>query len=122
MSDIKTILLVEDDEDIVSCLKELLELQGYRVLVALDGEEGVNLYTENRERVSLVVTDLNLPKMDGDEVIRTINEMNPEQRFILVSGYIADDKLIKLYEGRLTFLQKPYRFQTIIELVREQTT
>ncbi|MFD0666668.1 response regulator transcription factor [Ramlibacter sp. MAHUQ-53] len=79
-----TILLVEDEELLRSGIQEVLELQGFQVLVAGDGAEALDRMAGTR--VDLVVTDLVMPNMDGVEFVRRVREDQPALPVIVVSG------------------------------------
>jgi CheY-like chemotaxis protein len=79
-----TILLIDDDPFYLSVIRRILQDEGHQVLEARDGEEGLEIYKENRP--DLVITDMRMPGMDGAEVIRSIREMHPHARIIAVSG------------------------------------
>lgn len=118
MSEVKTILVIEDETDLITVLKELLEFQGYEVLTAIDGQIGLDTYLNSKDKISLVITDLNLPSLDGDKILKCISEANKNQRCILVSGYVGNEEMVTEYGDKVAFLQKPYKFQSLIELVK----
>ena len=85
----ETILLIEDEEKLRDLLKEILISNGYTVIIAQDGEEGVEVYSCHQNEISLVVTDLGFPKLEGNEVSKRIKMMNPLARVIVASGLIS---------------------------------
>ena len=82
----KTILCVDDNEQALSVRKFLLETRGYRVLTALDCERALELFRNGG--IDLVLSDLLMPRMDGNELIRRMKEVAPEVPAILISGSI----------------------------------
>jgi CheY-like chemotaxis protein len=82
----KTILCVDDNEQILSVRKFLLETVGYRVLAALSAEEALIVFREGG--IDLVVTDLTMPNMDGNELIRQMKQIDPEVAVIAISGIV----------------------------------
>ena len=70
-----TILIIEDKESMLDMLKQTLEAEGYQVITARDGAEGIKKLAD--ERIGLVLTDLKLPKKDGFEVLKAVKEDNP---------------------------------------------
>lgn len=82
----KTILCVDDNEQALSVRKFLLETRGYRVLTALDCETAMELFRGGG--IDLVLSDLVMPRMDGNELIRRMKEMAPEVPAILISGSV----------------------------------
>jgi CheY-like chemotaxis protein len=81
----------------------------FNVLSASDGEEALRLYTQHQEKIALVITDLIMPNMRGDELAERLRELCPTLPIIFISGYereIETDGL--LAKGRAAFLQKPF--------------
>jgi two-component system, OmpR family, response regulator CpxR len=82
----KTILCVDDNEQALSVRKFMLETRGYRVLTALDSETALELFSNGG--IDLVLSDLIMPRMDGNELVRRMKELAPEVPAILISGSI----------------------------------
>lgn len=80
----KTILCVDDNEQVLSVRKFLLETRGYRVLTALDGESALEIFHQGG--IDLVVCDLIMPRMDGNELVRRMKDLAPEVPALLMSG------------------------------------
>ena len=114
-----TILVVEDEELLLDLLKEMLEAEGYRVITATDGNQAVNLYRSEKEKVSLVLSDMGLPGMGGWEVLRQLKTINPMVKVILSSGFM-DSKVRQdmIHSGAKDFIQKPYTPEKVIEQIR----
>ena len=79
-----TILIIDDDKSILSFLKERLIYEGFNVLTALDGKEGMNLFNDNQ--VDLVITDIIMPAKIGFDVIIEMKEICPDIKIIAISG------------------------------------
>ncbi len=115
-----TILLIEDEVDLLECLKELLEMEGYKTLTATNGRIGLEQYREHKDEISLVFSDMGLPGLDGEEVLKQIRKINPEQKYILASGFIEIPTSLKTGQDKsLIYLQKPYKMDLIIDSVKE---
>ncbi|HTV16703.1 MAG TPA: response regulator [Acidobacteriaceae bacterium] len=82
----KVILCVDDNEQILSVRKFLLETRGYRVVSARSGEEAVERFRQGG--IDLVLGDLVMPQMDGNEMVRRMKEISPEVPMILISGSV----------------------------------
>ena len=82
----ETILLVEDDRDIRAFTAALLERAGYRVVTAVDGDEGLRVYENHRASVALLLTDFKLPKLNGRELAGRILELTPELPVLVMTG------------------------------------
>ena len=112
------ILVVDDDETVRAVTRRMLELSGFTVLLAADGAEAVALYRE-RPGIDLVLLDLTMPAMDGEETFRELRRLDPGVRVILTSGYSEQDAADRFAgTGLAGFIQKPYRPQDLIEKVR----
>ena len=83
----ETILLAEDDEVVREIAIEILEDFGYEVIVAVDGEDAVQKYLENRKRIQLLLFDLIMPKKTGKEAYDEIRKVEPDIKVIFTSGY-----------------------------------
>ncbi|HOJ33256.1 MAG TPA: PAS domain S-box protein [Candidatus Hydrogenedentes bacterium] len=112
----KTILVVDDQSVVIEPVREVLTSAGYEVLLARDGEEAVQVFRDNLDKVGLVLLDATMPRMGGEEVFRHIHAMRPEVLVILSSGYSADQTGSTL-EGIAGFLQKPYKMDELLKMV-----
>jgi nitrogen-specific signal transduction histidine kinase/ActR/RegA family two-component response regulator len=117
-----TVLIVEDEPAIRSVLRQILERGGIRVLSAASGEEAVQLAVDFTGRVDALLTDLNLPGMDGTEIGRAVRELHPGVRVTIMSGYGPDAVEQELLEGlEADFLQKPFDPESLVGLVRSMS-
>ena len=109
-----TVLLVDDEDLIRDLSAETLGLLGYTVLKAKDGIEGVSLYQQNKESIDLVILDLVMPNMEGNEVFRRIRAINPDAKVLLASGASMNGDAKELIKkGASGFLQKPYGIKAV---------
>lgn len=117
-----TVLVVDDEEPVRKLLGKLLTRLGARVLFAEDGGEGVEVFERHREEIDLVLLDLTMPVMSGDEAFKRIIELDPEAHVVLCSGY-SESKLDSLFEGRspAAFLEKPFYLSTVTKVIRRLT-
>ena len=114
----KTVLLVEDEEMMVLLLRKTFAKHGYNVLVALDGEEALNLFQEHKHKIDVVLLDIGLPKKAGWEVILTMKEENPQVSIVVSSGYIDPSSKAKMYKaGIRNFVDKPYTPEAVVEIL-----
>jgi CheY-like chemotaxis protein len=115
----KTILIIEDEAVLLELLKEMLEFEGYRIVVARNGLEGVEVYKQFKDEISLVLSDMGLPGIGGWEVLRQLRQINPSVKVILSSGFLDStvrDDMIR--SGALDFIQKPYTPERVLEQIR----
>ncbi|GIW19160.1 MAG: hypothetical protein KatS3mg064_2317 [Tepidiforma sp.] len=114
-----TILVVDDDETVRNVTRRMLEQVGYTVLQAADGSEALRCYRE-RPGIDLVLLDMTMPHMDGEETFRELRRIDPRVRVLLTSGYNEQDATDRFAgKGLAGFIQKPYRPQDLLEKVRE---
>jgi PAS domain S-box-containing protein len=115
----ETILLVEDEELLSTMVKTVLEGAGYTVLEAKDGLAAVEMYMNYRGRVHLVLTDMGLPKLSGEEEFYRLREFDPSVRVLIASGYVEVEKRAALLAaGAVGFMQKPFTPGDVLLRVR----
>jgi two-component system cell cycle sensor histidine kinase/response regulator CckA len=114
----ETILLVDDEEGVRRLARRGLELQGYRVIEAEDGVQGLFRYREHAGEIDLAVVDFSMPGRNGIQLIAALREQEPTLPAILVSGYIDRDSLGGP-RVEAEFLPKPFRPDQLAALVRE---
>jgi PAS domain S-box-containing protein len=113
------VVLIIDDEDVVRrTTKATLERYGYDVLLTEDGRQGVEMFRAMTDRISVVLLDLTMPVVSGEEALREIRAINPNVRVILTSGF-NEVEAVRRFTGKglAGFLQKPYTSQRLAEVV-----
>jgi len=110
------ILLVDDEESLLTLGARMLEHLGFDVVKASDGRQAVNLYREQGNGIDLVLMDLTMPLMDGAEAFEKMRLLNPDARVVLASGYVSDD-VSSRFKGRKPsgVIQKPYTLASLRE-------
>jgi len=104
-----TILLVDDEKQIVDICGRMLEREGLRVLTAEDGQEGVDMFRQHGEEIELVILDMAMPRMDGAAAFREMRRIREDVPVILMSGYSRQGALASFQgKGLAGFLQKPF--------------
>jgi DNA-binding NtrC family response regulator len=112
-----TILIIEDKESMLDMLKQTLEAEGYQVILARDGAEGIRKL--NDERIGLVLTDLKLPKKDGFEVLKAVKEDNQLLPVIVMTAYGTIETAVKaVKQGAYDFLTKPFDMDHLLVLIK----
>ncbi|UCE79781.1 MAG: response regulator [Nitrospiraceae bacterium] len=116
----ETILVAEDDESVRKLTRDILEKFGYRVIVAEDGEDAVNKFMENKNKINLLLLDVIMPKREGKEVYEEIKGIKPDVKALFLSGY-SEDLLQKkgVLEKGLHFIFKPVAVNDLLRKVRE---
>lgn len=116
----ETILVVEDEEDLRELLASMLHDHGYGILIARDGMEALERYRRHRHDIGLVITDMDLPKINGAAVSRSILSEDPRVRIILISGFVeAAQKEEIMASGVREFVAKPYTLAQMMRIVRK---
>ncbi|MEM9556427.1 MAG: PAS domain S-box protein [Acidobacteriota bacterium] len=111
--------LVIDDEDLVrEVAAKVLQRQGFDVLTAADGKTGLELFAERADEIRLVLLDLTMPEMDGEEVFRELRRRDADCCVLLMSGY-REHSATQGLEGLGGFLHKPFRPSDLVRKVRE---
>jgi CheY-like chemotaxis protein len=115
------ILVVDDEVDIREVINATLVSHGYRVLVASDGLEAVALFAPRTEEVALVITDLNMPGLEGGTLAIVLRRLDPTVRLLAMSGMLPGknraDPLPDVFEGAL--MAKPFTVETLLKTVRQ---
>ncbi|MBI4811604.1 MAG: PAS domain S-box protein [Ignavibacteriales bacterium] len=110
------ILVVDDEATIREITKSTLVTYGYTVLTANDGIEAIALYSEHKNRIALLLTDMMMPNMGGVDTIRVISKMNPKVKVVAVSGLAQDVSVAEMKE-EVVFLNKPYTSEILLKTV-----
>jgi len=115
-----TVLVVDDDPMVRRVSKEALERRGYGVILAENGKEAVNVFQENRAAIDLVVLDLAMPVMSGEEAHQRLKQMRPGIPVIVSSGYSELMASMRFGDqGMEAFIQKPYTASQLVDKVQK---
>lgn len=114
------ILVVDDDEMTRRALRDILEYQGYNVLLAENGPKALAMLGKRIHDISLITLDLVMPGMNGRQVYEKIKALNPNARILVTSGYPSDSQTRSFYSGKwVDFIQKPFRTEELLQKVQE---
>ncbi|HET7442048.1 MAG TPA: CHASE4 domain-containing protein [Terriglobales bacterium] len=116
-----TVLLVEDDAAVRGLAREVLQEQGYTVLVAGSGEEALRAVETHAGEIDLLMTDVIMPGMAGDELVEHLRLRLPELKVVFVSGYASESIPRIVTDGHTAFLQKPFPVEDLVRKVYEMT-
>jgi len=113
-----TVLLVDDEENIIDIGMRFLESIGFDVMTAPNGYEALDIYKENSELINLVILDLTMPIMNGIETAAEMMKIRSDVKIIISSGY-SEDVVMKSFEkGSIAgFIQKPYKLQKLVNVI-----
>jgi two-component system cell cycle sensor histidine kinase/response regulator CckA len=115
----ETILLVDDEEMIRRLGRRVLEKCGYSVRIAAGGAEAIRTYKKHGGEIDLVLLDVIMPHMNGQEVLRQLKQLNPKVKVLIATGYTADSSVQRLkVEGVLGVVEKPFSIQTLAAAIR----
>ncbi len=114
----RKLLIIDDEENIRKMLKRSLEVEDYQIELALNGEEGLQKAKEND--FDLILLDLNLPGMDGIEVLENLREEDNLTPVLIITGYGSVDSAVKVMKlGAIDYLQKPFNPEEIKEQIQQ---
>ena len=115
-----TVLLVDDDEGVLSVGTQVLQKSGFAVITATDGKQAVTKFRAQAASITATILDLTMPQMGGDEALEQIRLIRPDARVLLVSGFSEPEPGPRwTTEGRCAFLQKPFKPGDLIESLRQ---
>lgn len=113
------ILVVDDEEVVRTVMQRSLEHLGYQVDVAQNGPDALSKFRHDRHAYGLVILDMMMPKMAGDEVFKRLKELDPDVRVLLASGYTSEGRARSVLDnGGLGFVQKPFAVEELAREVR----
>lgn len=116
----ETILLVDDEQFIRDLAVKILSRAGYKVLTAENGREGLNLFAKERERIALVILDLNMPIMGGKDCLKGLQNIDPRVKALVASGYSSGVIKFQAEElGAKGFVRKPFRVRQLLRQIRQ---
>ncbi len=114
----EVILVVDDEAPIVEITKTALKTHNYKVFTANDGIEALAFYAEHQDEISLVLTDMMMPSMDGSTTIRTLQKLNPQLKIIAISGLASNEQVAsEAGVGVKAFLSKPYTARELLNTI-----
>ncbi len=114
------VLLAEDEELVRRAATRILERHGYRVLSAEDGERAAALFSEHRDRIQLVITDVVMPRMGGRRLVEHVRALSADVPVLCTSGYaerVSD--IDRTLPPDVPFIHKPWRSADLLALVRK---
>jgi CheY-like chemotaxis protein len=114
------ILIVDDEAGVRDVTKTVLVRQGYEVIVAADGTEALAAFANHLDKVSLVVTDVVMPHIDGVALTRALRKLNPDLRVVAATGHTQNHRAAELRSLEVKgFLNKPFTAEMLLRVVNE---
>jgi len=114
----ETILLVDDESDLRKLVSRILRKYGYEVYEASNGLTGLAAYQKHSSTIDLIITDLGMPEMDGEEFIRHVKSANENAKVLIVTGYYDEEQVNKLLTDNMSVIQKPFDSNTLLKEIR----
>lgn len=108
-----TILVADDDPDMLRVTAAILIRSGYRVLTAVNAEAALKAFEEAPHAIQLVISDVVMPGMKGTQLVRSIKSLSPSTATLLMSGTLG-----MAFDGSAASIQKPFRMPALVEMVR----
>src|SRR5262249_40024636 len=116
----ETILLLEDEDGVLSLAREILEMSGYTVLLARASADAIDTASRHAGPIQLLLTDVVMPHMNGREVAGQLAGVRPDMQVLYMSGYTFDIMVHHgVVEGDTLLLQKPFTLESLTTKVRE---
>jgi PAS domain S-box-containing protein len=113
------VLVIDDEEPVRDAVTDILDLDGLPVLTAPDGRTGIDLYRERETEVGLVLLDLSMPGLSGEETFYELRRINPHVRVLLSSGYSQAEVAVRFAgQSDVGFIQKPYDAEQLVREVK----
>ena len=112
----ETILIIDDEEMVRSTARQMLEIRGYEVFVASDGNEGIEMVRELADRVDVVLLDQSMPKLSGRDVLPEIRRISRDIKVVIFTGFAVD---LSEFEGAHELIRKPFSLAGLTSKVRE---
>ena len=108
------VLVIDDDAFVRETITDILEYEGIPLITAVSGEAGVDIYRKQMEKIDLILLDMSMPGMSGDEVYHRLKATFPDIRVLISSGSEADNRINKMLEDRnIGYIKKPYSIQDL---------
>jgi CheY-like chemotaxis protein len=116
----ETVLVVDDEAIVRQIVKVALERAGYRVILAVSGEEAIERFREMPDRIGAVLLDWKMPGMDGAATLDKIREIRPDLKVIVSSGFARTDAEDRFRASGINgYLQKPYRVSELSNTIKK---
>ncbi|HXA44436.1 MAG TPA: response regulator, partial [Candidatus Angelobacter sp.] len=111
------ILVVDDVELLRDFAQNFLEMAGFTVLTAKNGEEAIRILETSAKPVDIILTDYNMPSMNGADLVKRVSANWPKIRFILASGYLDEKTQADVRNQNATLILKPYTVDDLIKVI-----
>jgi two-component system, cell cycle sensor histidine kinase and response regulator CckA len=115
----RTILIVEDEQLMLSILNQVFSEHGFQVFAAADGEAAIEIFRSHKREIDIVLLDIGIPKGPGWNVFLKMREEYSDVRVVIASGYLDDESRSKMtHAGIMGFIDKPYMLDELVETLK----
>jgi len=116
----ETVLLVDDENMIIEVGEQLLQKLGYKVLIAGNGKEAIDIYEKNKDKIDIIILDMIMPDMSGGDTFDRLKEIKSDVKVLLSSGYSINGQAADILEGGCNgFIQKPFNMKGLSQKLRQ---
>lgn len=114
------IVVIDDEEVVRRVTRDILEFAGFKVVVGINGEDGIKVFEKYADEAKLVLLDMTMPDLRGEDVFERLRKIKPDVQIILSSGYSLSKRADHLLRrGNAAYLQKPYVPELLLSKIRE---
>ncbi len=117
-----TVMVIDDEQTVLAVAEAMLKKLDFKVLTENDSRKTLDLFKNNKEKISLVILDMTMPYMDGSEIFKQLKKIKPDVKVILTSGYNEQAAINHFTEKDLAgFIQKPYTLEELKKIIEKVT-
>jgi DNA-binding NtrC family response regulator len=114
------VLVIDDEKSVREVVRDILEMNGLQVLVAQNGQMGIDLFKDNHAKIHVILLDMQMPIMNGEETFQALRAFDPDVKVILSSGHDETEATNHFVgQGLAAFLQKPYDLDTLLTKIQQ---
>lgn len=116
----RTVLVVDDESHVLEVIRDGLQSKGFHVMTASDGQDGLGIFKMHSQDIDLVLMDLTMPRMGGQEAFLEMQRLNPDIPVIVASGYSEEELTLRFEDQRPAgFIKKPFRLQALADVLNK---
>lgn len=114
-----TVLIIDDEESVRELAGWMMRKIGLKTIAAANGREGLDQFQREGDRISLVLLDMTMPEMNGEETVRELRRIRPDVKVVLTSGYNEQTATSQFSDAKFDgFIQKPYSYESMVSIIR----
>ena len=116
----RTILVVDDEPMALKLVQAVLERRGFEVLTSTSPREAVKIFSAERSRIELLISDIVMPEMDGAKLAQKLVALNPDLPVLFISGFVTAREVEQAATiSQFAFIRKPFRPATLVQAVQK---